>query len=208
VEQLEGILAHLSDPDEKELVKQELSQRYYQHYLNIINKPDDQPQPAAPPAPEEATPPAAAEAAEQAEPISEPAPAPEEETGKPAESLSLEEHLASIPEVTPIKLTLPPPQEAGAEPGEEKGPKKAGLRKFCFIATAAYGSPLAREVVLLQDFRDHYLARHALGEKFIRAYYRVSPSLARQISNNKVLKLLTRSLLTPIIFLIKKSSGK
>jgi len=63
-------------------------------------------------------------------------------------------------------------------------------------------------VILLQDFRDHYLARHTLGETFIRAYYRVSPSLAQQISNNKVLKLLTRFLLTPVIFLVKKSLGK
>jgi hypothetical protein len=63
-------------------------------------------------------------------------------------------------------------------------------------------------VVLLQDFRDHYLAPYTLGEQFIEAYYRMSPPLARYISNNKALKRLTRTLLTPIIFLIKKSSGK
>lgn len=79
---------------------------------------------------------------------------------------------------------------------------------MCFIATAAYGSPLAQEVVLLQDFRDRWLAPHALGEQFIEAYYRLSPPLARRISNHKALKLLTRALLTPVIFLIKKSSGK
>jgi hypothetical protein len=62
-------------------------------------------------------------------------------------------------------------------------------------------------VVLLQDFRDRWLASYALGEQFIEAYYRLSPPLARQISNNKALKLLTRALLTPVIFLIKKSFG-
>ena len=117
------------------------------------------------------------------------------------------EQLASIPEVTPISLKLPA-QEAAAKPEEKKGPEKTGLRKFCFIATAAYGSPLAQEVVLLQDFRDHYLARRALGATFIQVYYRLSPALARQISNNTALKVLTRSLLTPIIFLIKKGCGK
>jgi hypothetical protein len=196
----------LSDPDEKELVKQEISKRYYQHYLDIINKPVDQPESASPPAPEEGTPSPAVEAAEEAKPATEPAPAPEEKPGQPATSPSLEEQLAGIPEVTPIRLKLPA-QEAAVKPEEKKGPEKTGLRKFCFIATAAYGSPLAREVVLLQGFRDRYLSRHTLGEKFIQAYYRLSPTLAEQISKNTFLKLLTRSLLTPVIFLIKKRSG-
>ena len=118
-----------------------------------------------------------------------------------------DEDLASIPEVTPISLKLPPPQ-AAAKPEEKKGPKKKGLKKFCFIATAAYGSPLAQEVVLLQDFRDHYLSRHTLGEQFIQAYYRLSPQLARQISKSQALKQLARFLLAPVIYLIKKSFGK
>jgi hypothetical protein len=168
------------------LVKQELSQRYYEHYLNIIRSPEDQPEAAAHPAPEETTPPADAEVAE-----------------KPAEPLSMAEDLAGITEVTPIQLKLP--AQAAAKPEEKKGPEKKGLKKFCFIATAAYGSPLAQEVVLLQDFRDHYLARHALGEQFIRAYYRVSPPIASHISKNKALKLITRALLFPFIFLIKKA---
>jgi hypothetical protein len=186
---LEGILAHLSDPHEKELVKQELSQRYYQHYLHLLTGPEDQKQPEAPSAPAEV------------------ASAAEEVAGKAAEALPPDENLAPIPEVTPISLTPPPPQ-AAARPEENQGPEKKGLKKYCFIATAAYGSPLAPEVLLLQNFRDRYLAGRALGEPFIHTYYRLSPPLARQISNHKALKLLTRSLLTPIILLIKKSSGK
>jgi hypothetical protein len=200
-------LAHLSDPEEQELVKQEISTRYYQHYLNIINKPEDQPQPEAPPAPEEETPPDTAEAAGKEEPHPGTAPAPGEKPGEPA-ATRLEEDLASIPEVTPITLTMPVLPEEAAKTEEKKAPEQPAKRKFCFIATAAYGSPLAREVVLLQDFRDHCLTRHALGEQFIRAYYRVSPALARQISKNNLLKLLTRFLLTPVIFLIKKISGQ
>jgi hypothetical protein len=134
-------------------------------------------------------------------------PAEPEVAEKPAEPLPPDEDLAGIPEVTPISLKPPPPQ-AAAKPEEKKGPEKKGLKRFCFIATAAYGSPLAQEVVLLQDFRDNYLSRYTLGEHFIQTYYRVSPPLARQISKNQALKLLTRSLLTPVIFLIKKSFGK
>ena len=63
---------------------------------------------------------------------------------------------------------------------------------------------MAQEVVLLQGFRDQYLARRSLGEKFIQAYYRFGPSLARRVSQNNALKLLTRFLLFPIILLIKK----
>lgn len=207
-EQLEVILTHLADPDEKELVKQELSKRYYNHYLDIIKNPEPQPQPAAPPEQEDATPPVAAEVGGKDEPASEPTQAHDETAGKPAEPLSLEEGLASIPEVAPLSLKMPASQETVAKPDEKTGPEKAGLKKFCFIATAAYGSPLAQEVILLQDFRDRYLACHALGGKFIWAYYCFSPYLARQIQKNKALKRLTRFLLTPVIFLIKKSSGQ
>jgi len=100
---------------------------------------------------------------------------------------------------------LPASQKTAAELAEEITSDNIAKKKFCFIATAAYGSPLAQEVVILQSFRDKYLSQNSIGEKFIQAYYRSSPYLARQISQNNVLKLLTRFLLTPIILLIKKS---
>ena len=178
------------------MVKKELSQRYYAHYIDILNKPEDQPQAEAPPASPEDIAPIEADAAGED--------APPEANGTPAESPSLAEGRTDIPEVTPISLKPPPPQ-AAAKPEEKKGPEKKGLKKLCFIATAAYGSPLAQEVVLLQDFRDRYLAPHTLGEQFIQAYYLISPPLARKISNHKALKLLTRALLFPVIFLIKKA---
>ena len=154
--------------------------------------------------PEEATSPAGDEAAGEGEPAAEQLTSSQQATGEPAESPSLAEGRTDIPEVTPISLKPPPPQ-AAAKPEEKKGPEKKGLKKLCFIATAAYGSPLAQEVVLLQDFRDRYLAPYALGEQFIQAYYRLSPPIARQISTNKALKLLAKALLFPVIFLIKKA---
>jgi hypothetical protein len=183
-EQLEVILTHLSDPEDKELVKKELSQRYYNHYFGIINTPEGLPASGA----------------------SAPEAAPEEinpATGDQAEAdLAEDRELADLAEIAPIKLTLP----VGPEPDSVLAAKPSGKtakKKYCFIATAAYGSPLAREVVLLQNYRDNYLSRNPLGEKFIRAYYRFSPYFARQVSRSTSLRLLTRCLLTPLILLIK-----
>jgi hypothetical protein len=193
-EQLEVILTHLSDPDEKELVKQELSRRYYNHYLGLINTPEGEPQVGSAPGSEAASPgPGAA---------GEDMPA----TGAPAGAYpALEEELAGIAAVAPPQLTLPPP-EAAADLAEKTG-EPAPRKKFCFIATAAYGTPLAPEVMVLQRFRDDYLAPHALGEKCIRVYYRLSPGIARQINRHPAWRQLTRFFLTPLILGIKKTFG-
>lgn len=72
----------------------------------------------------------------------------------------------------------------------------------CFIATAAYGSPLDRHVVTLRQFRDRHLQRGALGRAFIRFYYRHSPALANVISRHEGLRTATRILLTPLVLAI------
>ncbi len=133
---------------------------------------------------------------------------PKDKTGQEKDSSLQRKDFAEIAEVAPIQLKPPVSPETAADLAQEKNASdKVSKRKYCFIATAAYGSPLAQEVVLLKTYRDNYLAQHVVGEKFIQAYYRYSPYLARQVSRNKVLKLLTRCLLTPLIFLIKKISG-
>jgi hypothetical protein len=101
-------------------------------------------------------------------------------------------------------VQLPLPQEAAPEQAGAKNPGKSA-RKFCFIATAAYGSPLAEEVVVLQNFRDAYLAGNAMGERCIEAYYRLGPYIARPISRHGALQQFTRFLLAPIILLLKKN---
>jgi hypothetical protein len=202
-EQLEVIYTHLADPQEKELVKQELSTRYFNYYLGIIQLPPAYPQAGAPPPSGDWLPPTGA-------PISgkeDPGQASAGPDGKPFGSLSLEEQLASLSEVLPLQLKLPPSQETAAEPPGAEPTDKPANKRFCFIATAAYGSPLAPEVVLLQNFRDAYLTRSALGEKFIRAYCRLSPPLARHISRDRAARHLTRLLLIPIISLVKKVPG-
>ncbi len=194
-EQLEVIYTHLTDTGEKELVKKELSARYYQHYLNVGTSGADQ-APAAdlPSLPGPGTGGAAAD-------TDQPAP------GVGVETVEVEdEDLVGLGEIGPIQLTAPAAPAAAAGPAAP-APEKSGRWKYCFIATAAYGSPLAREVVLLQNYRDEYLVHTRLGEKFIDAYYCLSPGLARQISRHRVLKMLARGLLAPLILLIKRTTG-
>jgi hypothetical protein len=120
------------------------------------------------------------------------------------EPLSGDADLAGLAEVTPIKLTSPASQGIGADQAKKTTPETPAKKQYCFIATAAYGSPFVQEVVLLQIFRDRHLCGNPLGEKFIRAYNRFSPYLAGLIRQNEVLKVLTRYLLAPVILLIKK----
>jgi hypothetical protein len=75
---------------------------------------------------------------------------------------------------------------------------------YCFIATAAYGTPMADDVLALREFRDKYLMRNYLGREFVQNYYRYSPPIAKFISNRPILKRITRFLLKPLVMLAKK----
>jgi hypothetical protein len=70
----------------------------------------------------------------------------------------------------------------------------------CFIATAAYGTTMSKELVTLRGFRDGYLKTNFLGRAFVNAYYAYSPSVASVIAGNSTLKGVTRVFLTPLIW--------
>jgi hypothetical protein len=69
----------------------------------------------------------------------------------------------------------------------------------CFIATAAFGSPLERHVQILRDFRDRYLLNTKLGQKFVKLYYQISPPIAGTIAKSEALRMFTRWCLMPVI---------
>lgn len=69
----------------------------------------------------------------------------------------------------------------------------------CFIATAAFGSPMEKHVRILRIFRDTYLRENAPGKAFLKFYYSTSPSIADTIARKDYLRTLTRCLLLPFI---------
>lgn len=75
----------------------------------------------------------------------------------------------------------------------------AAQRPRCFIATSAFESPLALEVQLLRHWRDQSLRKSRAGRRFIAAYYKLSPSLARFLDKHPALKPFTRAVLRFIV---------
>lgn len=75
----------------------------------------------------------------------------------------------------------------------------------CFIATAAFGTPQAKEIDKLRKFRDDILVPNRIGEQFVRLYYQFSPPIASVIAENKILQKATRScIITPALWFVKK----
>ena len=69
----------------------------------------------------------------------------------------------------------------------------------CFIATAAYGTAMEPHVAILRQFRDRYLLKTGSGRALVDLYYRYSPPLAGFIASSSFLKLLTRTVLLPLV---------
>jgi polyhydroxybutyrate depolymerase len=69
----------------------------------------------------------------------------------------------------------------------------------CFIATAAYGTPMAEEIEILREFRDEYLLTNPAGRAFVDFYYRVSPPIAEFITEHPSLKPIVRVGLMPVV---------
>jgi len=77
------------------------------------------------------------------------------------------------------------------------------VRSGCLIATATYGSELSPEVQFLREFRDRDVLATFAGSQFMTVfnqfYYSFSPSVALSISENEILRAVTKILLYPLI---------
>jgi len=80
---------------------------------------------------------------------------------------------------------------------------RGGSGEPCFIATAAYGTASAPEVDLLREFRDGYLLTNCVGAAFVRAYYRLSPPVARFIATHDLARAGVRTCLAPVAALVR-----
>jgi hypothetical protein len=69
----------------------------------------------------------------------------------------------------------------------------------CFIATAAYGTPMAEEIQILREFRDEYLLTNPVGKAFVDFYHTVSPPMAEFITEHPSLKPIVRAGLAPAV---------
>ena len=81
------------------------------------------------------------------------------------------------------------------------GKSGSGGGSGCFIATAAFGTPLAPQVNTLRAFRDRVLLTNTPGRLFVALYYRTSPPLADFITEHDLLRAGVRTLLRPLIWL-------
>lgn len=86
--------------------------------------------------------------------------------------------------------TVAPPVSGGSSGGGGGG---------CFIATAAFGSPLEPGVVTLREFRDVYLLPSTSGRAFVELYYVLSPPMAGVIAADEGLRSGVRAVLAPAV---------
>jgi uncharacterized repeat protein (TIGR01451 family)/CSLREA domain-containing protein len=76
---------------------------------------------------------------------------------------------------------------------------RVNCAKGCFIATAAYGSPMEPHVQSLRVFRDRYLIPNPVGNWFVGLYYQFSPPLAEVLRQHDDMRALVRLGLQPLV---------
>jgi len=118
----------------------------------------------------------------------------EEEQIRAAYERAARESRRGFQEITPKPVTAAEAVSSLTtdDPGVAGKPIKS---RACFVATAAYGDPDAPEVERLRRFRDERLLTNAVGTAFVRAYYKMSPPVARLIARHPSLRTAVRKTL-------------
>jgi PKD repeat protein len=115
----------------------------------------------------------------------------------PSNAASARTNLAAS---TPVPSTDDNPGSGTTDGNSDNdGGGGGGSSSFCFIATAAYGTPMAKPVKILCRFRDRFLLTNKPGSKFVEFYYRHSPPIADYIADRPYLKAMIRIGLLPLI---------
>lgn len=73
----------------------------------------------------------------------------------------------------------------------------------CFVVSAVFGAD-SEQVRILRMFRDQTLREYALGEKFVRWYYRNGPLLARATVSAPTLQRTVRIGLSGLVKLLAR----
>jgi hypothetical protein len=69
----------------------------------------------------------------------------------------------------------------------------------CFVASAAYGTSMQKELGTLRRFRNRVLLAHDWGRTFVTKYYKYGPYAARYIHDKPVLRAVSRAALWPAV---------
>ena len=87
-------------------------------------------------------------------------------------------------------------------------PPPWGSAGGCFIATAAYGTPAAKQIDVLREFRDDVLLKSTAGSQFITLYYWLSPPVADFVARNELLRTVVRRFVVdPIVWVVQATEG-
>jgi hypothetical protein len=84
--------------------------------------------------------------------------------------------------------------------------REVGEVDWCFIATAAYGSRMANDVVSLRQFRDALLSTSVLGQLAVSTYYTFGPAVSGVVGESDLLRATARALLSPVVRAVRSTS--
>jgi hypothetical protein len=80
-----------------------------------------------------------------------------------------------------------------------------GTGTRCVVSTAAYGTPVQKDVRTLRAFRDESLLNSSFGRKLVSWYYRWNNSAADLIAYSETGRTVVRTLLRPLIAIARRS---